>query len=215
MDIQEIDKKITEKAIQKVDNPVPRESAVENFEKVANALTQVQGAIVEKAKCKINDEKIIEKHSRKLAQISDKALEVETEKEELVVAEKEADNKVKKQDIKNKLIELRTEAIRLKKEQKQVLKEQKADHKKRNKQILWETYNGKLEGIGYDYVPNKFVLKMLLACDGIKSFFDGLGKISTAILKCFKWLLIFGGLIAVLMIIPVTRNYILELLQFA
>jgi hypothetical protein len=180
---------------------------------VIKAIGTVESRIVEKAVDKVNDEKIIEEHSKKLAEISDKALEVETEKQELVVESRRADNRVKKQEIKNRLLQLKTEKIRLKREQKQVLKEQKAEHKKRNKEALWELYKDKLTKMKYTYVPNKFVLKMLLFFDGVKSFFDGLGSVSTAIMKAFKWFIIIGILVGVLFAIPVTREWLTGILS--
>ena len=210
MDKQEFDRQLTEQ-VRKALIEQPGEAPQEEFTAVSGALTQVKKDITTDAIEDINKRKFIKKHSRNLAKISDEALGVEIETQKLRVASNNVNNKVRKQEIKNRLIELKTQAIQLKKEQKQTLKEQKADHKKRNKSILWETYAGKLESMGYDYVPNKFVLKMLLACDGVKSFFDGLGKISTAMLKCFKWIIILGLIIAVIMLIPVTRNYILGL----
>lgn len=186
---------------------------IKYFDEVSNAITQVEGRIVEKAVDKVNDEKIIEKHSKKLAEISDKAIEAETEKQELIVESKKADNKVQRQEIKNRLIELKTESIRLKQEQKQVLKEQKLDHKKRDKDAKWEMYKGKLQKMKYDYVPNVFVLKMLLFFDGLKSFFDGLGAVSTAIVKALKWVIIIALISFALLVVPVTREWVFNVLK--
>lgn len=180
---------------------------------VSYAISQVEGRIVGKAVNKVNDEKIIEKHSKKLANISDRAIEAETERQELIVEDKKSKNKVERQQIRNRLIELKTKTKRLKREQKQVLKEQKADHKKRNSDAKWEIYKDKLQKMKYTYVPNPFILKMLLFFDGMKSFFDGIGAVSTAFMKALKWIFIIGGIVGVLLLVPVTREWLFGLLK--
>ena len=181
---------------------------------VGGAIDDVKVKIIEKAKEKIQDDKIIEKHSENIAKISDRALEVEAEKQRLLVEEVNADNKVVAQEIRNRLIVLKAEAKRLKEEQKQLDKDQKAEHKKRNKDAKWAIYGEKLKKMKYTYVPNPFILGMLLFFDGIVGFFNGLGAISTSILKACKWLLIVGAVVAVLMVVPVTREWLLDVLKF-
>lgn len=181
---------------------------------INEAVDDVKGKIVTNAISKINDDKIIEKHSRELADITDEALSADIETERLKTKRKRADNSAEKQSIHNKLIELKTEAIRLKREKKQILREQKAEHKKRNDDIAWEKYKGKLEKMKYSYVPNKFILCMLLFFDGIISFFNGLGAISTAIMKAVRWLAIIALILAVIFAIPATRNWFTNLLGF-
>ena len=213
--MEELENRIEQKAnalIQKQENTASDLDANAYFDEVANAIGNVKGEIVEKAVSKVNDVKIIEKHSKRLAEISDKALAVETEKQELVVEKRKAENKEERQRIRNRLIELETERIRLEREQKQVLKEQKEDHKKRNNEIMWERYKDKLTKMKYTYVPNKFILKMLLFFDGVKSFFDGVGSVSTAIMKALKWLLIGGTIIGVMFAIPATREWLTSIL---
>ena len=181
---------------------------------VGGAIGDAKRQIIQKAAEKIQDEKLIEKHSEAIAKISDRAIEVETEKQRLIVEEVNADNEVVAQEIKNRLIVLKAEAKRLEKEQKQIDKDQKAEHKKRDKDAKWAIYGDKLKRMKYDYVPNIFVLSMLLFFDGIKGFFDGLGTVSTAIVKAFKWGLIGAAILIVVMSIPVTREWLLSLLQF-
>lgn len=181
---------------------------------VGGAIGDAKQKIIQKAAEKIQDEKLIEKHSDAIAKITDRTLEVEAEKQRLIVEAVNADNKVVAQEIKNRLIVLKAEAKRLEKEQKQLNKDQKADHRKRDKDAKWELYGEKLKKMKYSYVPNIFVLTMLLFFDGLKSFFDGLGSVSTAIAKAFKWVLIGALLLAVAMIVPVTREWLLSLLQF-
>lgn len=171
----------------------------------------VQQDILERAKEKISDEKIVDKHAENLKKVADKALEVDAERASLTVQEQEADNKVRKQEIKNKLIVLKAEAKRLEKEQEQLNREQKADHKRRNKEAKWELYKDKLEKMHYTYVPCAFVLAMLLFFDGVRSFFDGLGTVSTAIVKALKWVLLIGAILIVLFSIPITRDWLINL----
>lgn len=188
----------------------PTASASLGFSSVVGG---VQSNILKKAQEKISDEKIVDKHAENLKKVADEALRVQAEQASLTVQEQEANNKVRKQEIKNKLIVLKAEAERLKKEQKQLNKEQKADHKRRNKEAKWELYKDKLTKMKYSYVPNTFVLAMLLFFDGVRSFFDGLGTVSTAIVKAFKWVFLIGAILIVLFSIPVTREWILNLLS--
>ena len=181
---------------------------------MGGAIDEATQKIIEKAKAKIQDQKIIEKHSDNIAKISDRALEVEAEKQRLIVEEVNADNKVVAQEIKNRLIVLKAEAKRIKKEQKQLDKDQKAEHKKRDNEAKWNLYGDKLKRMKYSYVPNAFILSMLLFFDGARSFFDGLGTVSTAIVKAFKWIFIIGALVALVVVIPATREWFLSLLQF-
>lgn len=170
-------------------------------------------SILKKAEEKINSEKIIDKHAEEIAKIKDKQISVDTQRASIKVEKEAVDNKVEKQEIDNKLIVLNAESRRLKREQKQLDKEQKAQHKIRSKNVKWEVYKDKLTKMNYSYVPNAFILGMLLFFDGLKSFFDGLGAVSTAIVKAFKWVLIIGIIVAVLFIVPVTRNWIIDLLS--
>lgn len=177
----------------------------------ASVVGGVQSDILEKAKEKISDEKIVDKHAENLKRVADEALRVQAEQASLTVQEQEADNKVRKQEIRNKLIVLKAEAQRLEKEQKQLNAEQKADHKRRNKEAKWELYKDKLTKMKYTYVPCAFVLAMLLFFDGVRSFFDGVGTVSTAIVKACKWLFVIGAILIVLFSISVTRNWLINL----
>lgn len=181
---------------------------------INNAVDGVKGRIVTQAIGKIEDRKIIDKHAKDLAKVADSALSTEIETERLKDERKKADNRAEKQSIKNDLIALKTEAIRLKREKKQILKEQRANHKKRNDEMSWEKYKGKLSKMNYTYVPNKFILAMLLFFDGIVSFFNGLGAVSTAIMKAVRWLAIIALILAVIFVIPVTRKWFTNLLGF-
>lgn len=184
------------------------------YEGLNSTLAKTKGKIVKGAQEILNQNGMVKHHSEALADIADKGLKAEEEIERLKVEELNANNKVKKQEIKNRLIVLRAESKRLKKEQKQINKDQKAEHKKRNKDAQWELYGEKLKKMKYTYVPNIFVLKMLLFFDGVVSFFNGVDATSTSILKAFKWLLLIGVAITIIMVIPVSREWFLSLLQF-
>lgn len=173
----------------------------------------VQQDILERAQKKISSEKIVDKHAENLKKVADKALEVDAERASLTVQEQEADNKVRKQEIKNKLIVLKAEAKRLAKEQEQLNREQKADHKARNKAAKWELYKDKLTKMHYTYVPCAFVLAMLLFFDGIRSFFDGLGTINKSIVKAFWIFFAIAAILIALFSIPVTRDWLTNLLS--
>lgn len=181
-----------------------------NFGTVVGSVSQ---NILARAQEKISDDKIVDRHAESLKRVADEALKVQAEQASLSVQEQEADNAVRKQEIKNKLIVLKAEAKRLKKEQKQLSAEQKADHKARNKAAKWEMYKDKLERMHYSYVPCGFVLAMLLFFDGIRGFFDGLGAVSTAMVKALKWVLLIGAILIVLFAIPVTRDWLTNLLS--
>lgn len=185
-----------------------------NNDIVGGAIVDLKGRIIDRTIDKFNNDKVIDRHAESLTDIANEGLRVEEEKERLKVQEENAKNKAKKQEIKNRLIELKTEAIKLKREKKQVLKEQKAEHKKRNDDMLWEKYKGKLSKMNYTYVPNKVILGMLLFFDGIVSFFKGIENLSSAIVKAVKWLIIIVGIVAVLFIFPTTREWITKLLGY-
>lgn len=196
---------------------------VENKEEVAeykpdalsanDVVGNTQQEILKRAKDKIKSEKILEKHASRIAKITDKAIGVDAERAALNVEKQDAANKVEKQEIKNRLIVLKAEATRLRKEQAQLNREQKADHKARRKKQKWDLYSGKLTKMGYSYVPNVFILSMLLFFDGVKSFFDGVGKVSTSFVVAMKWVLIVGAILIVLFSVPVTREWITNLLK--
>ena len=181
---------------------------------VEGAVDNVKGKIMGGALTKVDNAKSIDKHAGELAKVANDAIRADIKKENLKVERTKAENKGEKQKIKNELIALKTEAKRLKREHKQILKEQKLEHQKRDREALWATYEKKLTKIGYSYVPNKFLLKMLLLIDGIVSWFEGVGRISTAIMKALKWVFIISIIAIVLMIIPATREWLLSLLGF-
>ena len=123
-------------------------------------------------------------------------------------------NKVERENIANALYKAKQDGIRLRKEAKHESKMQKARHKSEKKKAYWVAHEGVLKEYGMREGSNIIACEILLFLDGVKCFFNGLSKVSTAIIKAFKFVLIFGGIFALLMVIPATRDWILSLLGF-
>lgn len=191
---------------------VPQEQTQSNLA-VGGLMDALGEQMKAQAQQKIADGKVVDKHADTLAKLVDKKMSVEAESTSLQIEDKAADNKVHKQEIKNRLIVLNAEAKRLAREQKQLDKEQKADHKARNKKAKWELYKDKLIKMRYTYVPCGFILALLLFFDGVCSFFEGIGAVSTAMMKAVKWILIITIIIIILMSIPVTRVWLIGILS--
>ena len=194
----------------------PNELATETFagNSAVGVIHTTKDRILEEAEKKINQEKIIDKHSTKLSKVADTLMEVETEKAAIEVRKKDADNRAEKQEIKNRLIVLRNEAKRLRLEEKHKNSMQKLQIKSDKKRIQWERLEKTLTPLGYDYVPNPIALHILLMLVGIKAFVNGVGEVGTAVLKCLKWIIFLGLAITIVLIIPVSREWFLELLGF-
>ena len=126
--------------------------------------------ILEEAEKKINQDKIIDKHSTKLSKVADDLMAVETEKAAIEVQKKDASNKAEKQEIKNKLIILKNEAKRLRKAERHKNRLQKISIKQEKSNKRWEMLESTLKPLGYDYVPNTIALHILLMLVGIKAF---------------------------------------------
>lgn len=211
---EDVRKEIERQANEIVEKKTQETQIQETGVGVGGAVGNVKGKIVDEAMNKVDNNKSVKKHADELAKVANDAIRADIDKENLKVQRTRAENKSEKQRIKNELIALKTEAKRLKREKKQILREQRADHKKRNKDALWEIYKDKLTKMGYSYVPNRFVLGMLLFFDGVVGFFNGVGATSTAIMKALKWILIVGVIFGVLMIFPTTKEWLLGLLGF-
>ena len=211
---EDVRKEIERQANEIVEKKTQETQIQETGVGVGGAVGNVKGKIVDEAINKVDNNKSVKKHADELAKVANDAIRADIDKENLKVQRTRAENKAERQRINNELIALKTEAKRLKREKKQILREQRADHKKRNKDALWEIYKDKLTKMGYSYVPNRFVLGMLLFFDGVVGFFNGVGATSTAIMKALKWILIAGVIFGVLMIFPTTKEWLLGLLGF-
>lgn len=178
------------------------------------ALEDTKKNIVEKALPIINDEKIVKKHAKKLAENADAGIKVELETQELEIKKKHASNRVTRKEIANKLYILKQEAKRIKKEQAHLNAQQKEEHRMKNEEIYWQNHGETLAEYKMRKGSNRLFCNVLLWLDGIKGFLTGLGKVSTALIGALKWILIVGSILVVLLVIPVTREWLLNLLGF-
>lgn len=181
---------------------------------VASALDETKKNIVDKAMPKINDKRLVDKHAKKLAENADEAIKTELETQELEIKKKDTSNKITRKEIANKLYVLKQEGKRIKKEQKHLNKQQKEEHKRANNNTYWENHGTTLEQYGLHKGSNRLFCTILLWLDGIKGFLNGIDKVSNALLKALKYVLFIGLLIGILMIIPVTREWLLKILGF-
>lgn len=201
---------------------IPMEQIKEQYEQeklvVANSTHNIVGDvkydILSGAKKRLDNEKTKEKHSKKLANVADEAIEAEIEIERLKVEQQKASNVIEKKRIKNEMFILRQEHRRAKKEQQELNAMQKIEHRQSRKQKKWETYGRSLEQLGYDYVPNPIVLAIVLFLVGTKAFFNGLSKMGDAMVKALKWVFIAGAIFVVIMAVPVAREWFLTLLGY-
>lgn len=203
---------------------INNENSIEVFSESKNAigfntsveetLGNVKSKILSNAEDKINDEKIIEKHSKKLAENADEAIAVELDKQSLENEKKKADNKATKKEIKNRLFVLKQEAKRLKKEQRHLNILQKQEQKKESDKTYWQNHGDTLAQYKMHEGSNRIFCEILLWLDGIKGFINGLGSLSTAIINALKWIILGGLAFIVIMIIPNLREWFLTLLGF-
>lgn len=181
---------------------------------VVGALNDTKKSIVDQAIPLINDDKVIKKHAKKLSENADKGIAVELKSQELEIKKKDASNKITKKEIANKLYILKQEGKRIKKQQKHLKKQQKEEFKRENNETYWNNHCDTLTEYKMHKGSNRIFCTILLLLDGLKGFFNGLNKVSNALVKALKWILIIGGIITVLMSIPVTRNWLLGILGF-
>lgn len=179
-----------------------------------NTLNIAHQSIVEKASEQINDKAKIDKKAKTLTELVDKKFAVDAETKNVEIEEQDVNNKAKKKELRNRLIVLRNEAKRIKKEQKNLNKQQRIEHKNATKAALWETYGKALTELGYDYVPNKLTLAILMFLVGAKAFINGMNKIGNALVKCLKWAFVIGFILVIVFSIPASRQWILNVLGF-
>lgn len=195
-----------------VGHTVPSQSVSENVV-VANEepkLTMMEAIIdnsfaIDLAKKSLQDTKKQEKKADTMIQLADKNFKVDAEIVNTQIAEKDKNNKIKKQEIKNDLLKLKQEAKFLKREHSQKLQIQKLDHRK-------EKYGGLLERRKIDYLPNAFVLFLILCLDGFVSCLDAMSKVFGGINKTLLkaiWIII---LFTFIFIAP-AREWLLSLIS--
>lgn len=210
MENEEIEKMIVERQIAKIDKP-PQELSNVN---TSNVLGTVKEDILQGAKQKLDNQKTKDKHSKKLAEVADTAIEAEIEIERLKVSKIQAKNKADKRAIANELYVLKQEHKRNKKEQRSLNENQRIEHKIIVKEKKWETYGKSLQTLGYDYVPNIIVLSIIMFLVGAKAFFNGIAKTGDSMVKALKWIILVVAILAIIFIIPVTREWLLSILGY-
>lgn len=184
------------------------------FDLAAPAVMEAAKKSMDKARERVNDPKSIDKHAKDLADIANEMIENQLDEQRLANEKAAADNKVTRKNIANALYKARQEGIRLKKDAKHLSKMQKAKHRAEVEKFFWEAHKETLLQYGMHEGSPRYACEILLWLDGVKGFFNGLSKVSTALIKALRWVLIFGGIFAVLMVIPITRNWVLTLLGF-
>lgn len=192
-------------AVQEEDNDVSLASPA-----VMNAARKA----MEIASGRVGDEKKVEKYADEIEDIADGMLKNQLDTERLKTEKAASKNKVERENIANALYKAKQEGIRLRKEAKHESKMQKARHKAENKKAYWEAHESTLKEYGMHEGSNIISCEILLFLDGVKAFFLGLAKVSDALVKALKWILIIGLIVGVLMLVPITRNWILPLLGF-
>lgn len=208
-DIRDIEQKMH--AAQEI---VPASTSATVSTPVDNALQGSVEKIVTEAQKKVGDQKIIDKNAKALADVAQERLTNEIERQRVENKRNEATNKVDKKEIANELYKIKQESKRLKKEQKHLSAMQAQEHKSARAEAYWSEHKDTLVQYGMKQGSSRLACNILLWLDGVKSFFTGLSKVSDAIVKALKWVLIVGGVFAVLMIVPVTRNWLLDLLGY-
>lgn len=226
-DMQEIEKKMQEMERtdeERVAAPLPvveeitQEVAVQEEDNdVSLASPAVMNAARKAMKIasgRVGDDRKVEKYADEIEDIADEVLKNQLDTERLKTEKAASKNKVERENIANALYKSKQDGIRLRKEAKHESKMQKARHKAAKKKAYWEAHKSVLEQYGMHEGSNIIACEILLFLDGVKAFFLGLAKVSDALVKALKWILIIGLVIGVFMIIPVTRNWILTLLGF-
>lgn len=211
-DMNEIERKMQEDKM--LANTIQNDGELANVAPVSIALENTAATIVEKAQEKINSERLVDKHAKALAKNADERIANEIERQNVINERTKATNTTERKAIANELYRIKQEGIRLKKEQIHLSKMQKAQQKAEKSHAYWEAHKNTLEQYKMHEGSNKFACDILLWLDGVKCFFNGLSKVSDALIKALKYVLIFGGAFAVLMAIPVTREWLLGLLGF-
>lgn len=225
-DMREIENRMQEMERKKeqVTAPLPveqKESRAESSAVAENEVSLAAPAVMEAAKASmdearglVTDKKKVSKRAKDLANIADDMIENQLDTERLKNEKAASKNKVERAQIANALYEAKQNGIRLRKEAKHQSKMQKERHKAERKKAYWQAHEETLKQYGLREGSSKVACEIIRFLDGVKGFFNGLSKVSDAIIKALKYILIIGGITAVLMIIPVTRNWILNLLGF-
>lgn len=209
-DMKEIENKMQIMAQGGDDSPAPLPAQVHSVLE----LDETVASIVKKTKERVNEDKYVDKRADDLAKVADKHLKNEIEIRNVQEARREAKNKTDRKEIANALYRLKEESKRIKKEQRHLSEMQKARHKQEKIHAFWETHKDTLELYKMREGSSRVACTILLWLDGVKCFFVGLSKVSDALVKALKYVLIFVAVFGAVMAIPVTRNWLLTILGF-
>lgn len=231
-DIQEIENRMRESGIADVGDPNPVPSAPLAAERsviqtpasvtdvaddisVAAALNETALDIVARARERIRGGKAsIERHARSLERNANDRISNEIERQSVENARKKAGNEIDRKALANELYRIKEESRRLREEQRHLTQMQRQEQRLAKRKAYWEAHKETLEQYGMHEGSSRIACEILLWLDGVKGFFVGLSKVSDAIVKALKWILIVGLITGVLMAIPATREWILTLLGF-
>lgn len=175
-----------------------------------NAYTGIKAAVIDK----INDPKNIEKHARRLSKASNEYIKAEIEEKAVEAYEKVAHNKIDRARIRNELYIIKQQHRRDVAQQRHLNKKQRELHKAEINEARMKKYGKKLNKMGYQYVPPLPILFILLRLHDIAEFFEGVATVSDKLVKALKYVLIFIAVIIAVLIVPVTRIWLLEILGF-
>ena len=181
---------------------------------VSVALDRAALAIVKQAEERVVNQKSIDRHAKALEKNANDRISNEIDRQSVENERRKADNEIDRKELANKLYRIKEESKRLKAEQKHLSEMQKQEQEAEKKRAYWEAHKAVLEQYGMHEGSSRISCAILLFLDGIKCFFLGLAKVSDALVKAIKWILIVGAIVGILMAIPVTRIWILTLLGF-
>lgn len=225
-DMREIESRMQEmeRTEEQVSAPLPveqDEARADSPAVVENDVSLAAPAVMEAAKASmvearglVNEKKKVTRRAKDLADIADDMIENQLDTERLKNEKAASKNKVERAQIANDLYEAQQTGVRLRKEAKHQSEMQKARHKAERKKAYWEANEETLKQYGMREGSSRVACEIIRWLDGVKAFFTGIGKVSDALVKALKWILIVGLVIGGLMIVPVTRNWILTLLGF-
>lgn len=181
---------------------------------VSVALDKAALAIVKQAEERVVNQRSVNRHAKALEKNANDRISNEIDRQSVENERRKADNEIDRKELANKLYRIKEESKRLKAEQKHLSEMQKQEQAAEKKRAYWESHKAVLEQYGMHEGSSRISCAILLFLDGIKCFFLGLAKVSDALVKAIKWILIIGVIVGILMAIPVTRTWILTLLGF-
>lgn len=184
------------------------------FDQIGSIIEQNAYSIASEAAARVNNPKKVDKHADELADAIDMQILNAIEAKKVQEKIKAARHLIDKKKLKNELYQIEQEGKRLRREEKHLNELQKARHKQEDYDTFWSTYESTLTNYDMKKGSSRVFCRIILALDGIKGFFNGIGKVSTAIVKALKFLLIGGTIFGILYAIPITRSWIQAIFGF-